>query len=83
MASLDLPQRGAKEATMYVCLCNGYRDAELREWAGKGLDCAIAIYHALGNGPCCGRCLECAQQIVDETLSPGTTVAQFAASPAA
>ena len=52
---------------MYVCLCNGYRDAELREWAGKGFDCAVAIYHALGSGPCCGRCLECAQQIVDET----------------
>lgn len=78
-----MPQRGAKEATMYVCICNGYRDAELREWAGKGFDCAVAIYHALGNGPCCGRCLECAQQIVDEIRAPAAVGAQVAVSQAA
>jgi len=52
---------------MYVCLCNGYRDTALRELAEKGMSCAVEIYHTLGNGPCCGRCLDCAQQIVNET----------------
>ena len=51
---------------MYVCLCNGYRDAEIREIAASGVRCAREAYAALGNGPCCGTCLPCAQDIVDE-----------------
>jgi len=50
---------------MYVCLCNGYRDAEIREIAESGVRCAKEVYLTLGNGPCCGTCLDCAQDIVD------------------
>ena len=50
---------------MYVCICNGYREGELRELAHEGIACAVEAYNALGGGPCCGRCLECAQQIID------------------
>lgn len=50
---------------MYVCLCNGYRDSEIREVAESGVRCAREVYLALGNGPCCGSCLDCAQDIVD------------------
>ncbi|MGF1592171.1 MAG: bacterioferritin-associated ferredoxin [Kiloniellaceae bacterium] len=50
---------------MYVCICNGYRDDEIREIAESGLQCAREVYLALGNGPCCGTCLDCAQGIVD------------------
>ena len=59
---------------MYVCLCNGYRDSELRELASEGIACAVEAYMTLGNGPCCGRCLECAQKIIDATK--GTVSAQ-------
>ncbi len=52
---------------MYVCLCNGYRDSELRRLAQDGVSCAVEAYRSLGKGPCCGRCLETAQQIIDET----------------
>lgn len=51
---------------MYVCLCNGYREAEIREVALEGVASAADAYTALGNGPCCGRCLDCAQRILDE-----------------
>ena len=51
---------------MYVCLCNGYRDAEIREIAESGVRCAREVYLTLGNGPCCGTCLDCAQGIVDD-----------------
>ena len=37
---------------MYVCICNAYRDAEIRE-------------AALGGGPRCGRCLPTAQELID------------------
>ena len=50
---------------MYVCLCNGYRDAEIREVAESGLRCVREVYLTLGNGPCCGSCLDYAQDIVD------------------
>lgn len=60
---------------MYVCLCNGYRDVELRELAGEGIACAVEAYNALGNGPCCGRCLECAQQILDRAHSRAAVMA--------
>jgi len=50
---------------MYVCLCNGYRDTEIREVAEDGVRCAREVYLTLGNGPCCGTCLDCAQDIVD------------------
>ena len=50
---------------MYVCLCNGYRDSELRAVAREGIAIAGDAYHALGNGPCCGKCLDTAQAIID------------------
>ena len=55
---------------MYVCLCNGYRESEIREVASEGISCATEAYLALGAGPCCGRCLPFAQQVIDDTLDP-------------
>jgi bacterioferritin-associated ferredoxin len=57
---------------MYVCLCNGYRDEEIREVAREGLRCAREVYYTLGNGPCCGTCLDCAQDIVDRVHAQAT-----------
>ena len=51
---------------MYVCMCNGYRDADLREVARTGILCAEEAYVALGRGPNCGNCLDCAQWIIDQ-----------------
>jgi len=51
---------------VYVCLCNGYRDEEIREIAESGVRCAREVYLTLGNGPCCGTCLDCAQGIVND-----------------
>jgi len=50
---------------MYVCICNGYRESELREVAAEGVARAEDAYFALGSGPCCGRCLEVAQAVID------------------
>jgi|GEM_PF-1303533 len=55
---------------MYVCLCNGYREDEIREVAEGGVRCAQEAYLTLGNGPCCGTCLDFAQQIVDGVHAP-------------
>ena len=61
---------------MFVCICNGYRDSELRELAQQGVTCAIAAYSTLGNEPNCGRCIDVAQRIMDEAqYAPQTATA--------
>jgi bacterioferritin-associated ferredoxin len=51
---------------MYVCICNGHRDSEIRAAAAAGFRCAREIYQHLGKPPRCGRCLDVASQIVSE-----------------
>ena len=50
---------------MYVCVCNAYRDTEIRAVAQNGVRCAKKAYQELGNGPQCGRCLSFAQGLID------------------
>lgn len=50
---------------MYVCVCNAYRDTEIRAVARAGVRCARKAYQELGNGPQCGRCLSFAQGLID------------------
>ena len=51
---------------MFVCLCNGYRDSELRELARQGHTRADEAYAALGDDPNCGQCIKIAQEIIDD-----------------
>lgn len=51
---------------MYICLCNGYRESEVRDMARKGYTAAEEAYEALGDGPCCGQCVDFAQEVMDE-----------------
>ena len=60
---------------MYVCICNAYRDAEIREAARTGLRCAHKAYAALGSGPRCGRCLPAAQELIDREHDAPATLA--------
>ena len=50
---------------MYVCVCNAYRDTEIRAVAQAGVRCARKAYQELGKGPQCGRCLNFAQGLID------------------
>lgn len=68
---------------MYVCICNGYRDCELRALAKQGVRSAHVAYHSLGAGPRCGRCLSIAQCVIDEhgeqmSASNRASIAQLA-----
>jgi bacterioferritin-associated ferredoxin len=59
---------------MYVCLCNGYRESELRDMARRGHSVAEEAYKALGDGPCCGHCVDFAQEILDEERAASPAV---------
>jgi bacterioferritin-associated ferredoxin len=51
---------------MYVCICNGHRERDIREAAKTGLRCVRSVYRHLGKPPQCGRCLTFAAKVIDE-----------------
>ena len=51
---------------MYVCICNGHRERDIREAAKTGLRCVRSVYRHLGKPPQCGRCLTFAARVIDE-----------------
>jgi bacterioferritin-associated ferredoxin len=51
---------------MVVCVCNRYRDADIRAAAQSGMTCPREIYTSLGSPPRCGRCLEFAAEVIRE-----------------
>lgn len=64
---------------MYVCICNGHRDKDLRDAASSGVRCAMQAYGALGGAPRCGQCLELAQRIIDEVHGEAEPIGMQAA----
>lgn len=58
-------------AAMYVCICNGHRDNEIREAAKSGLRCARTIYRQLGKPVKCGRCIDFATEVIAEVHAAG------------
>lgn len=55
---------------MYVCLCNGITENQIREAIRDGADSLLKLRFELGVASCCGRCTESAQQVINETLIP-------------
>lgn len=57
---------------MYICICNGHRDSEIRNAAAEtGIRCPRQVYAYLGKPPRCGRCLELASQVIEEACADG------------
>jgi bacterioferritin-associated ferredoxin len=59
---------------MVVCVCNRYRDSEIRAAARSGMKCPREIYSALGQPPRCGRCLEFAAEVIADEAGLVTPV---------
>lgn len=51
---------------MYVCICNAVTEHEIRECACKGATCVEDLTLQLGVGAGCGRCKQCASQLLEE-----------------
>ena len=51
---------------MYVCLCNGVTDREIRQVAEAGCRTLSELTMRTGCGACCGSCVEMASQLLDE-----------------
>jgi bacterioferritin-associated ferredoxin len=55
---------------MYVCLCNGFTDREVRRAAKSGVCSARDIYSLLGATPQCGKCIPAVESILRELGEP-------------
>ena len=55
---------------MYVCVCHGVTDHQIRRAADEGVRDAHELTMRTGAGSSCGSCLEQAQQILDEQRAP-------------
>ncbi|MCK7545237.1 MULTISPECIES: bacterioferritin-associated ferredoxin [Marinobacter] len=54
---------------MYVCLCTGVTDREIREAAENGVSSMRQLGKELGVGRQCGRCACTAREILRESRS--------------
>lgn len=54
---------------MYVCLCTGVTDREIREAAENGISSMRQLGKELGVGRQCGRCACTAREILRESRS--------------
>jgi len=52
---------------VYVCICNGITDHEIRQAAEAGCDSMAELTMRTGAGSCCGSCVDMASEILDET----------------
>lgn len=68
---------------MYVCLCTGVTDRDIREAAENGVTSVRQLGRELGVGRQCGRCAATAREILRETTSRDyLAVANLLARPA-
>jgi len=54
---------------MYVCLCTGVTDRDIRAAAENGVTTVRQLGRELGVGRQCGRCAATAREILRETTS--------------
>ena len=52
---------------MYVCICNGVTDRQIREAAASGVRSVAELTMRTGCGANCGSCLETATAILEAT----------------
>jgi bacterioferritin-associated ferredoxin len=62
---------------VYVCLCNGVTENQIRDAASEGAVSLHELRNSLGVATCCGRCAECALEILEESLPATMPAASF------
>lgn len=58
--------RNAVGGLVYVCICNGFTERDVRELIQSGPCSAAKIYRALGGPPRCGKCVRQVRELARE-----------------
>jgi bacterioferritin-associated ferredoxin len=53
---------------MYVCVCKAVTDKTIRQKVGEGLGSMRELKQCLGVGSQCGKCIQTAQQVLNQSL---------------
>jgi bacterioferritin-associated ferredoxin len=53
---------------MYVCICKGVKECQIRDELRHGATSYEALQESLGVGECCGQCKETTLEIMEESL---------------
>ncbi|PLX63085.1 (2Fe-2S)-binding protein [Sedimenticola selenatireducens] len=53
---------------MYVCICHGVTDKDIRAAANNGANSLEALGEQLNVATCCGRCADCARSVLLEVI---------------
>jgi bacterioferritin-associated ferredoxin len=51
---------------MYVCLCHGFTDRQVRAAVTEGAGSPQAVFRHLDSKPRCGKCVSMVRELVDE-----------------
>lgn len=51
---------------MYVCVCNAVTDCQIRDAYCEGACSMRELRQRLGVAGCCGRCAQCARDVLNE-----------------
>jgi len=54
---------------VYVCICNQVSDREIHGAVRLGVTTLDELAETLGVGTCCGRCRECAHNVLQEGMA--------------
>ena len=57
---------------MYVCLCNGFTDRDVKSAIADGAQCVANIYDSLGAPPQCAKCSIHIREIIREEATIAT-----------
>ncbi len=61
---------------MYVCLCNGFTDREIRRTAEASACSVSEIYRALGSAPKCGKCVPFVRDLLKSCVAPALALSE-------
>jgi bacterioferritin-associated ferredoxin len=53
---------------MYVCVCNAVTDREIKSAVELGARSLPDLSSLLGVGTCCGKCTDCARNVLRDAL---------------
>lgn len=51
---------------MYVCICNGITDQDIRDAAAAGCGSMTELTMRTGAGACCGSCVDLAASLLED-----------------
>ncbi|MDZ7805459.1 (2Fe-2S)-binding protein [Thiohalophilus sp.] len=54
---------------MYVCVCHAVTDRTIRKAVQNGADSFTELQQQTRVSTCCGRCRDCAKQVMDDALA--------------